>query len=373
MVSRESRLLDVLLVLGLVTSALGGCSSSSDSPGGTKGSGGASTSGSGGGSGGATSTGGATSSGGASASGGSVSSGGTKGTGGVQETGGTSAGKVDGTGGTSSSAGGMATGGAATGGSGKGGSSSGTGGGAGGVATGTGGKAMGTGGAAKGGSTGGGTGGSATGGSTASGGNGGSSGSCQKGQVKASEVVFMGESFYAIDPQYNEKRVEANAQKAGALAAGAKYRNVAASGQPMSYIAGTEWDQAKTSSVKLVIMDGGGIDCLTSSSCPTCASQFTTLLGKMATAGVQDVIYTRYPEPGAPPGSNASLKKCLDTVMPTMQPVCEGSTSPKCHWVDLRPVFVAGDTTDGLHPTQTGGDHVGDAIWAEMVKDCLAQ
>jgi hypothetical protein len=213
------------------------------------------------------------------------------------------------------------------------------------------------------------------GGTTPSGGTGGttSSGACQKGQVKPSEVVFMGESFYAMPPEYNEARVEADAQAAGSLAAGAKYRNVAVSGQTMNYVATTEWPAAtQGGTVKVVIMDGGGIDCM-SSSCSSCPGDFTTLLGKMATAGVQEVIYTRYPEPGNPPGSNATLKGNLDTLMPKMQTVCEGSTSPKCHWLDLRPVWVNGDTSDGLHPTQSGGDHVGDAIWAEMVKDCIAQ
>jgi hypothetical protein len=303
------------------------------------------------------STGGAASTGGEQATGGASTVGGSEPTGGAIATGGASTGGSVATGG--KAAGGASTGGAATGGKSAGGASTG------GAATG--GKSAGgasTGGKSAGGAS---TGGAATGGSTSSSG-------CQKGQVAAKEVVFMGESFYALAPQYNEKRVEADAQKAGALASGATYRNVAASGQPMSYIAGTEWTQAtQGGTVKVVIMDGGGIDCLNGGSCPTCASQFTTLLGKMATAGVQDVIYTRYPEPGAPPGSDANLKKCLDTVMPTMQPVCEGATGLKCHWVDLRPVFVAGDTTDGLHPTQSGGDHVGDAIWAEMVKDCIAQ
>jgi hypothetical protein len=366
----------MLLVFGLASFALGGCSSSDNGPGST-GSGGASPTGTGGGSGGTPGTGGAIGSGGTSASGGSTTTGGAKGSGGAQGgTGGASA-----SGGSSSSVpatGGSPAGGTTSSSSAKGGSvgSGGVTTGSGGMATGSGGIAMGSGGAAKGGTSGGvgGTGTTAKGGATGGGSTGTSSGTCQKGQVKPSEVVFMGESFYAIDPQYNEKRVETNAQAAGALATGAKYRNVAVSAQPMSYIAGTEWTNASSGgAVKVVIMDGGGIDCLTSSSCPTCASQFTTLLGKMATAGVQDVIYTRYPEPGAPPGSNASLKKCLDTIMPTMQPVCEGATGLKCHWVDLRPVFVAGDTTDGLHPTESGGKHVGDAIWAEMVKDCIAQ
>jgi len=183
----------------------------------------------------------------------------------------------------------------------------------------------------------------------------------------------MGESFYAIAPQYNETRVEADAQAAGSLAAGAKYRNVAVSGQTMNYVLVTEWPAAtQGGAVKAVIMDGGGIDAM-SSDCASCPGDFTTLLGKMATAGVQDVIYTRYPEPGAPPGSNTTLKQHLDALMPKMQTVCTGTTAPRCHWLDLRPVWVTGDTTDGLHPTQSGGNHVGDAIWGEMVKDCIAQ
>ena len=236
-------------------------------------------------------------------------------------------------------------------------------------APGTGGTSTGSGGTTGSGGAAPGTGGDATGG----GGNT-SPGTCQKGQTKPAEVVIMGESFYAITPQYIQNRIQDNARKAGSLGASDKYRNVAVSAQNMNYIATTEWTAATQggATVKYVIMDGGGIDCL-GGGCSTCASTFKTLLGKMATAGVQDVIYTRYPEPGNPPGSNASLKACLDGAMPMMQTTCEGSTSPKCHWVDLRPVWVNGDTTDGLHPTQSGGDHVGDLVWSEMVKLCFAQ
>ncbi len=222
---------------------------------------------------------------------------------------------------------------------------------------------LGSGGAANGGAGGGGTGGGTSGTSA---------GDCKKGQVKAKEVVIMGESFYAMPPQYIEKRIEDNAKKAGAIGTNDSYRNVAISGQPMSVVAG-EFDTAlQGGSVKVVIMDGGGIDCM-SSPCDSCPGTFKTLLTKMASNGVQEVIYTRYPEPGNPPGSNATLKGNLDTLMPKMQTVCEGATGLKCHWVDLRPVWVNGDTSDGLHPTQSGGNHVGDLIWAEMVKDCIAQ
>jgi len=365
------------LLLGLLSVGVYGCSQSN---GGGNGTGGSTTGGAGG-----TGAGGHTASGGATSAGGSTTSGGTMGSGGAQETGGTVAsGGSKATGGNAS--GGVATGGSSSGGAGAGGSGSGgssvnpatggTGGmlpgGTGGKVTGSGGMAPGTGGMAKGDA---GVGGKVGTGGASGGGTGGttSSGTCQKGLIKPSEVVFMGESFYAIDPQYNEKRVESDAQAAGSLAAGAKYRNVAVSGQTMNYVATTEWPAATQGGlVKVVIMDGGGIDAM-SSSCSSCTGDFTTLLGKMATEGVQDVIYTRYPEPGNPPGSNATLKGNLDILMPKMQTVCEGTTSPKCHWLDLRPVWVNGDTTDGLHPTQSGGNHVGDAIWGEMVKDCIAQ
>jgi hypothetical protein len=211
---------------------------------------------------------------------------------------------------------------------------------------------------------------------TTSGGTGGS-GTCMKGTTKGSDVVVMGESFYAIAPQYIVNRIQDNARAAGSLASGENYRNVAVSGQNMNYIATTEWNAATQggATVKWVIMDGGGIDCLTGggAACSSCPGTFETLLGKMATAGVTAVIYTRYPEPGNPPGSDASLKGCLDATMPNMQEVCESSVSPPCHWVDLRPVWMNGDTTDGLHPTQSGGNHVGDLIWSSMVDLCFAQ
>jgi hypothetical protein len=350
----QNRLLGILLVSGLASYGLGACSSTSDNGGGSGGttsSGGSSTT--------PASTGGATSAGGSQGTGGAASTGGKPGSGGAPSSGGApGSGGAVGTGGAAQSGGSPGSGGAPAG----------TGG-----AVGSGGSTVVVGGGP--GKDGGVAGAPGTGGGTPPGSGGagaGGGGGCQKGLVKAKEVVIMGESFYAMDPKYIEKRIEQNAQKAGAIASGESYRNVAVSGQPMSYIASTEWDNAVKSTTKFVIMDGGGIDCM-SSSCSSCPDTFKTLLGKMATAGVQDVLYTRYPEPGAPPGSNATLKGNLDTLMPKMETVCKASTSPKCHWVDLRPVWVTGDTTDGLHPTQSGGDHVGDLIWQSMVKDCLAQ
>ena len=334
MISRHDSGLALVLVAGLTGLGLAACSSTDGRAFGT---GGASPHGAAGATGGSLSAGGTQSAGGSSAIAGSSSLAGSPAAGGSIAAAGSSPVGTAGSGGTSAQGGTSSSGGTSSGGTGPGagGKSGGAGSGAGGMSTGT----------------------------------------CQKGQIKPAEVVIMGESFYAIAPQYIQNRIQDNARKAGSLGANETYRNVAVSGQNMNYIATTEWSAATqgNASVKFVIMDGGGIDCLSGSSCPTCGSTFKTLLGKMATAGVQDVIYTRYPEPGAPPGSNASLKSCLDATMPTMQSTCAASTAPRCHFVDLRPVWVAGDTTDGLHPTQSGGEHVGDLLWSEMVKGCFAQ
>jgi len=376
MISEQNRRrLGVVLAVGLAGYGLGGCGSSPDgNPGtGTAGSGGAGNGAAGAvGAAGSQGAAGSTVTGGAGVQG-AAGSVGTAGSGAAGTTGAAGAGPAGtsggdaGRGGTSGVAGNS---GGDAGRGGTGGSGPGTGGsGAGGRGGATGGRGGGSGLTGGGGSTG-------VAGTTGGGGSGsGGAGACQKGQTKGSDVVIMGESFYAIAPQYIQNRLQEKARAAGSLGATDKYRNVAVSGQNMNYIATTEWTAATQggATVKWVIMDGGGIDCLNGGSCPTCMTTFKTLLGKMATAGVSDVIYTRYPEPGAPPGSNASLKACLDGFQPSMQTVCEQSTAPKCHWVDLRPVFVAGDTTDGLHPTQSGGNHVGDLIWSEMVKLCFAQ
>jgi hypothetical protein len=197
---------------------------------------------------------------------------------------------------------------------------------------------------------------------------------CVKGEVDGSEVIIIGESFYALN-NYPKISLEGLAREAGALDQGEQYRTYAvvattlASGQIPS-----QFDNGlRAGPVELVIMDGGGNDCM-SSSCPACPGVFEELLLHMAESGVKNVIYTRYPEPGVPGRSVLEpLKSNLDELMPKMEEVCKASTAVPCHWVDLRPVWKEGDCNDGLHPTMSGGLHVAEAIWAKMVEKCLAQ
>lgn len=195
---------------------------------------------------------------------------------------------------------------------------------------------------------------------------------CQKGNVKASEVIVMGESFYALNRNILNE-IEKDAKAAGALAMSESYRNYSVSGQLLTGTIPSQFDEAiGEGPVKVVIMDGGGNDCM-SSPCEMCPATFETLLKTMSEKNVETVIYTRYPEPGNPPGSLTTLKSNLDSLMPKMEAVCMKALAPKCYWVDLRPVWKDGDTSDGLHPTVSGGQHVGDAIWAKMVEQCIAQ
>jgi hypothetical protein len=197
-------------------------------------------------------------------------------------------------------------------------------------------------------------------------------GTCEKGKVKADEVIFMGESFYALYP-YIQDSLQEDARMGGSLGAMDRYRMYAVSAQLLTGTIPSQFDTAlRAGPVKLVIMDGGGNDCM-SSSCPMCPMVFETLLKHMGENDVEDVVYTRYPEPGVPPNKMQPLASNLDELMPKMEAVCAASTKPKCHWTDLRPVWVAGDCVDGLHPTASGGKHVADAIWETMQKDCLAQ
>jgi hypothetical protein len=120
-------------------------------------------------------------------------------------------------------------------------------------------------------------------------------------------------------------------------------------------------------------MDGGGNDCLINNNGNAALSAATSLFQTMAQNNTQKVVYFFYPDPV---GSGfASLKTCLDSLRPQMKAICDGLTSPKCYWLDLREVWNGHPeyTSDGIHPTTAGSNATGDAIWEVMVENCVAQ
>jgi hypothetical protein len=191
---------------------------------------------------------------------------------------------------------------------------------------------------------------------------------CMKGALKGSEVVIMGDSFYALSGEI-QRNVEALAKAAGAPQ---PYRQAAVSGATLQGNIPGQYDRALgAGAIKLVIMDGGGNDSI-AGYCSRCPQIVDQLFAKMGQSGTTDVLYTFYPDPGNPPGS-APFKQNLDRSRPEIREVCTKTSALRCHFLDLRPFWMNGDTTDGLHPTPSGARHVADAIWAFMQKDCLAQ
>jgi hypothetical protein len=298
-------------------------------------------------------------SGGASGTAGTAN-GGVTSTGGVGITGGTDSG---GTGSTTGGAGGVGTGGTtATGGTGAG--MGGTAGASGGVGGGSGGR----------GGMGATSGAGGTAGSTATGGSGGSGG-CVKGQTLGKEVVMIGESFIAATHRITQQ-VETRAKAAGSLAQSDRYVDNSQSGTTLANNQiPSQYTRAVQSSgtIKYVLMDGGGNDCLINNNGNAALTAATALFQTMAQNNTQKVVYFFYPDPI---GSNFSnLKTCLDNLRPQMKAICDGLTSPKCYWLDLREVWNGHPeyTSDGIHPTTAGSNATGDAIWEVMVDNCVAQ
>jgi hypothetical protein len=186
---------------------------------------------------------------------------------------------------------------------------------------------------------------------------------------------MIGESFIAMSHGIT-KQIETRAIAAGSLASGDKYKDNSVSGTLLSgnNANAIPKQYEKAVPVKYVLMDGGGNDCLQANNGDAALAAAGPLFQKMAADGVQKIQYFFYPDPL---GSMASgtLKTCLDALRPKMKALCEGLTSPKCYWLDLRTVWNGHSeyTSDGIHPTPAGDKATGDAIWAEMVKNCIAQ
>jgi lysophospholipase L1-like esterase len=212
----------------------------------------------------------------------------------------------------------------------------------------------------------------ATGTGGASGGAG-SSGMCVRGQVRPSEVVFIGDSFIALGNNI-PNALDAIARAAGSLGQNESYRRNAVSGTLLGsgQIPSQYMNAVNASPVKVVLMDGGGNDCLHQNNPNPAYAAAVSLFQNMAKRNTEQVIYFFYPDPlGGYAGG--TLQPCLDGLRPMIKSLCEGLTTPKCYFIDLRPGWKRADTTDGIHTTAEGGKFVADKVWATMQQNCIAQ
>ncbi len=195
--------------------------------------------------------------------------------------------------------------------------------------------------------------------------------------ISGNQVIVIGESFIAMSHEIT-RNLETLARNAGILPSGQSFIDNSVSGTrlsggispqiPQQYANG---NTGKT--VRWVIMDGGGNDCLQGSCSTPPTSSCTdlvnatnaarTLLTQMGNDGVVKVLYFFYPEPVG--SSYDALKAKLDVLRPMIQNVVSSTAKPVCYWLDLRPVWNGHPeyTSDGIHPTSAGAQATANAIW----------
>lgn len=216
--------------------------------------------------------------------------------------------------------------------------------------------------------------------------NGGEPTACAARVADASEVVLLGDSWWALSSIH--PMLEAHT--------GSKYtRTHYLSGVSMTFPNAfgppipTQYDAAKVAGpIKTVIMDGGGNDVLLhpsgALSFSPCYGQITaecmrtiedvvatydTLIQRMVADGVQDIVIFYY---GYLPDSNYDAVMDLGADLGRVP--CDAVEA--CHFVDVRDDFRGHETQyigiDGIHPTPAGAQVVADAIAEVLARECVA-
>jgi lysophospholipase L1-like esterase len=227
--------------------------------------------------------------------------------------------------------------------------------------------------------------------------------------AKGAELALIGDSWinYALGENL-APRLQQRAQRDGALAASDRFNDQAVGGSSLASggiapLIPTTWDTAKTvamradTTVKFVVMDGGGNDVLLGNAAclengtgkaqdPSCQKTVmdATAAGRMLQArmkmdGVGQAIYFFYPH--VPAGG----WDMIDYALPMARETCEGMNSDtfQCTFVDTRDLFQGPGNTgvamaqyiglDGIHPTPAGMERLADELWKVMKEKCMAQ
>jgi hypothetical protein len=198
---------------------------------------------------------------------------------------------------------------------------------------------------------------------------------CLNGQVKAGEVLWIGDSWILV-PGSQHTHVRDLARAAGAIGPNDDYTIGAVAASTMSAIADQyAAAEAGSTKVKVLIMDGGTWDTIQKGTSDTTVNgvvdTFGQLLAQVASDGtVEHVIYFLMPELDTIPGVAA--------LRPLLQERCAQSTVP-CHFLDLQSIWAAHtpppeySTAGAILPTDAGARAIADAIWEIMRQNCIAQ
>jgi hypothetical protein len=195
---------------------------------------------------------------------------------------------------------------------------------------------------------------------------------CVRGQVKANEVIWIGDSWIT-DPGTQHTGVRDLARTAGVLGASEDYVVLAQAAKTLSQIADQyNTREASANKVKVIIMEGGGWDLIAANgsdaAVTSVVSTFTQFLTKVASDGtVQHIIYFLYPELPTTPN--------VVGLRPGVQSACAQSKVP-CHFLDLQPFWVGRPeytAVNGVQASEAGGQVIAEQIWKIMQDNCIAQ
>jgi lysophospholipase L1-like esterase len=226
--------------------------------------------------------------------------------------------------------------------------------------------------------------------------------------AKGAELALVGDSWinYVLG-QLLAPALQSRAQTDGALAAGDAYNDQAVGGTSLASgglgLIPDQWPTAKAAamragtSVKFVVMDGGGNDVLLGNqtcldngvmrdkdpSCQKTVMDATAAGAKlqmqMKADGVKQGLYFFYPH--VPAGG----WDVLDYSLPMAKATCESMNDANyhCTFVDTREAFQGAGNTgvamanligpDGIHPSAAGEAVLADLIWKTMKDNCMAQ
>jgi hypothetical protein len=182
-------------------------------------------------------------------------------------------------------------------------------------------------------------------------------------------VAFIGDSWIEI-PGSQVSHLHELARAAGSLGQNESYNDRSVSGAPIASIV-NQYRQNRN--IKVLIMDGGGIDCIqgcSASQVTAVVTAFRNFLNEVATDGnVEHIIYYLYPDI---PGIRGELWQLLKPGMPD---ACAASTVP-CHFLELAPLFEGKPNlmgNDNVHPSVAGGNLIAEEVWKIMQANCIAQ
>jgi hypothetical protein len=199
---------------------------------------------------------------------------------------------------------------------------------------------------------------------------------CPAGQVLASEVLWIGDTWIQI-PGTQHTRVRDLARATGAIGPNEDYANEAAPATDMAAIAQQyRTRESGATKVKVLLMDGGTWDPIAAQAkgepvapaIDNAVSTFQAFLAQVASDGtVEHIVYFLMPE--------LSKNVGVATMRPLFQQACAASAVP-CHFLDLQPLWLGHPeytAPDGIQSSEAGARVIADSIWAIMQANCIAQ